>query len=76
MKKLLLAIALLCFACEPRTTEQNLKLIHYYRDARTNLCFANGWGGGYQGGPWATNVPCSPEVMSLVEHNLYVDTLY
>lgn len=42
--------------------------LSYFKDPRTNLCFAYGWGGSYQGGPILTNVPCTNEVNSLLKN--------
>lgn len=43
--------------------------IHYYKDNRTNLCFAYWWGGNLHGGPALTNVPCE-QVEHLLETNI------
>lgn len=70
MKKLLLAIALLLTACDNRAESQTFKekqqyWVHYYKDTRTNLCFAGRGLNGYSA--LLTQVPCSPEVEKLVE---------
>ncbi len=77
MKKLVVLTLLLCgCACSERqlTPAQEKELveskIHYFKDSRTGLCFANGWGGDYHGGPYVTNVPCSPEVEKLLDPNV------
>ncbi len=74
MKKLLMLV-LLCVACNnnagpPEKYFTPEKKIHYVKDSRTGLCFANGWSGGYNGGPFAATVPCSPEVEKLLQEEL------
>jgi hypothetical protein len=44
--------------------------ILYFKDPRTNLCFAYYWGGGSFGGPALTTVPCDlvpPELLIVAE---------
>ncbi len=58
-------------AAEAPYKEQN---VSYWKDNRTNLCFAYAWGGGDHiyggngdtGALILTNVPCSPEVEKLL----------
>lgn len=45
-------------------TQKASHYIHYYKDARTGLCFA-GSAGDYEGAT-LTNVSCTPEVEKLV----------
>lgn len=72
--KILLPFLLLCCSC----TEQQLSIdqrqylgdrIAYYKDPRTELCFA----GMAIGGPSAllTNVPCTPRVEELAKPFLF-----
>lgn len=83
MKKLLLTLILLtaCYRDPPEVIaikkqqaaakEQSLS---YWKDTRTNLCFAYAWAGGERiwggngetGGLVLTTVPCSPEVERLL----------
>lgn len=69
MKKLLiLCVALFAFGCaDGHHTEiqKEANYIHYYKDARTGLCFAGQPGMSYSA--TLTCVPCSPEVERLVE---------
>jgi len=61
MKKILLIGALCLFGCEkPNWTKLHLDNLNYsfeyYKDMRTNLCFAGMYNSSI------TNVPCTPEV--------------
>ena len=40
--------------------------IQYIKDGRTGLCFAYYWGGGYNGGPALTTVPCETIPLELL----------
>jgi len=68
-------ISLLLFACDPETrkevfpsTARKANQISYYKDNRTNLCFAHStvWNGHGTSSDIFANVPCTPEVESLL----------
>jgi hypothetical protein len=70
MKKFLLLplLAIFLVACDntPQThKEKQQHWLHYYKDTRTDLCFAGYHLGGRDG--FMTQVPCSPEVEKLVK---------
>lgn len=68
MKKLILAALLALTACAPPPPTGKVKQqhwVHYYKDTRTDLCFAGYNLGGHDG--YLTQVPCSPEVEKLTE---------
>jgi hypothetical protein len=71
MKKLLLLpLLMLSMTCnDPAQSETNKEKqnhwVHYYKDARTDVCFAAYNLGAYDA--LLTQVPCSPEVEKLVE---------
>lgn len=79
MRKFIPAILLLLTACAPDPPHQNKTQtnvenqqhwIHYYKDTRTNICFAGSGGRDqsfYYYNTVLTYVPCSPEVEALVE---------
>ncbi len=85
MKYISILLLLSLFGCTPETQEEKIQRklavgtvkvnsVAYYKDSRTNLCFAFAWGGGTfisggngsTGGPVFTNVPCTPEVEKMV----------
>lgn len=69
MKKLIVLCALALFGCEPThhtVLEKEQVWIHYYKDARTGICFA-GSGGLQQYSATLTAVSCTPDVERLVE---------
>lgn len=84
MKKLLLVLVLLtaCHQDSPevvavkkqQTAVYKEQSLSYWKDNRTNLCFAYAWAGGDHiwggngdtGGLVFTTVPCSPEVEKLL----------
>jgi hypothetical protein len=73
MKKLLIFLVLMvgCDKAQPSETDERFlaRSLVYFKDNRTNLCFAkrsvppNGFG--FDGGN-VTNVPCTPEVEKLI----------
>jgi hypothetical protein len=69
MKTLFTLAALCLLGCQAvhHSPEQKTKeYFHYYKDARTNLCFA-GNPVGYGNDLGLTCVPCTPDVEKLVE---------
>jgi len=71
MKKLLLILFLGVIACKDSSTTAMVNEIKYIRDPRTNLCYAC-FDLGYDDGS-ITNVPCTPEVMTLTQDLVVVD---
>ena len=74
MKKLLI-LCLLLLGCNEETRKQltptvadEANQIRYYKDPRTNLCFATSYVSEYPIGQATifANVPCSPEVEKLI----------
>lgn len=68
MKYLTVLCALALFGCEPQhhsTIEKEQRYIHYYKDARTNTCYAGHALGAYSA--VLTAVPCTPDVEKLTE---------
>jgi len=64
---LALPLAVAC-ACEGgAAADPPSERLHYFRDERTSLCFAYGWWGMGNGGPGLASVPCSPDVVRLLE---------
>jgi hypothetical protein len=65
MKKILILMLLLTACDDYNTTNQGINKISYFKDERTGLCFAGEYLG-YNSAVLA-NVPCSPEVLKLIE---------
>lgn len=65
----LIAVMLACSACETSDAErasiqmERERDLYYFRDSRTNLCFA--WGYTYGGNKAYASVPCSEAVLAL-----------
>lgn len=85
MKKILL-ISIFFVACQNNNQEKskllnnNIYQLHYFKDDRTDLCFAFAWAenydkdmvmalgsNSYDSGPILTNVPCSDKIEVLLE---------
>lgn len=74
MKKIILCLFLLGCSEETRkqmapTIAEEANQIRYYKDSRTNLCFAYSQVSEYPVGNASifTNVPCTPEVLQLIK---------
>jgi hypothetical protein len=62
MKKFLFLCPLVLLACDP-FTKSTVDTLSYYKDERTNLCFAMF---GVGSDSLLTNVPCTPEVLAII----------
>jgi hypothetical protein len=86
IKKIPLCLLFLCLSCakehkKPNDQSPNIYQLHYFKDQRTDLCFAFSWAenndvdvvralgssSSYDSGPILTNVPCRMEVEALLE---------
>lgn len=65
MKRIWLLCTVLGLSCIEggrADSAERIGSIRYFRDKRTDLCFAFAWGGLANGGPAMANVPCTNDV--------------